>query len=84
MPATKKGKQYMKVRQVDGSKKMHMLWSVKKCSKCESLLTNLQTLQESKISSDHKNNIMVQTTNDNVILDSQVKTHDGWLAKVNL
>ena len=39
-------------------------------------------LQGKKISSDHQNNIMVKSTDANIILDCQIKTHAGWVAGV--
>ena len=35
-----------------------------------------------RITSDHQNNIMVESTNSDIILDCQIKTHDGWAARV--
>ena len=33
-----------------------------------------------KISSDKFNNIVINTPSGNIILDCQIKTHDGWVA----
>ena len=35
-----------------------------------------------KISSDNQNNIMVKSTDGDIILDCQIKTHDDWVARV--
>ena len=41
-----------------------------------------ELLQENSIASDHQNNIVVNTSNDNIILDYHIKTHD-WVARVD-
>ena len=38
--------------------------------------------QGNKVKSNHKNNIVVQYFKGNIILDFQIKTHDGWVARV--
>ena len=37
-----------------------------------------------KISSDHQNNMVVSSMNGNIILDCQIKTHNGWVVRVKL
>ena len=56
MPATKKGKLGVKVRQVNGSEQVHTLQPVKFCPKVGANLFSLmcKLLQGSKISSDNK------------------------------
>ena len=39
-------------------------------------------LQWRKFVSDCKNNIAIQSTEGDIILDNQIKTHDSWVAKV--
>ena len=41
-----------------------------------------ELLQGHRISSDHCNNIVVNTTCGNTILDHHIKTHDGWVTRV--
>ena len=48
----------------------------------EPILPNIQTLEGKTISSDHQNNIVVKSTNGDIILDCQIKTYDGWVARV--
>ena len=36
--------------------------------------------QESKISSDYQNNIVVPSASSDIILDCQIKIHVGWVA----
>ena len=40
----------------------------------------MQTLQRNKISRDHGNIIVFKSSKGNVILDGQIKTHDGWVS----
>ena len=74
----------MKVKQVDRSKKMYILWPVKYCTKAGMNLFSLtcELLQDIKMWNDHKNNIIVETTSGDITLDCQIKTHDGWVAGV--
>ena len=51
--------------------------------KCEPVSLTCKLLQRNKISSDHCNNIMVSYTSGDIILDPQIKTCDGWVARVN-
>ena len=85
MPATKKGKLCINVCQVDGPELVHTLWPLKYCPKAGANLLSLRCKlsQENKISSNHQNNIVVNTTYGNIILDRQVKTCDGWIITVN-
>ena len=34
------------------------------------------------LKSEHKNNIMVQSSKDDIILDCWIKTHDNWVSRV--
>ena len=49
--------------------------------RCKPVLPNMQTFAGKNISSIHQN-IMVASTNEdgNIVLDCQIKTHDGWVA----
>ena len=60
----------------------NMLWSVKYCAKISAnlFLLTCEKLQVGKISSDHENDIMVETTSGDIILDCQIKTCIGWIA----
>ena len=84
MPATKKDKLHLYVQQVNGTEWVHILWPMKFCPKAGANLFCLtcKLLQGNMISSDHQNNIMVSSTSGNIILDCQIKTHDGWGARV--
>ena len=66
---TKKGKLCMKACQVDGTEWAHILWSVKHCAKAGASLYSLtyKLLQGNKIESDHKNNIVVQSSKGNIV-----------------
>ena len=57
---------------------------MKFCSKADANLFSLacELFQGKKISSDHQNNIVVESTNCNNILDCCIKAHDGWVARV--
>ena len=85
MPITKKGKLQVKVHQVNGTEHIHTLWPVKFCPKAGANLFSLmcELSKGNKISSDNQNNIAVNTLTGDIILDCQVKTHDGWVAGVN-
>ena len=48
--------------------------------RCKPVFLNMQG---NRIKSNQQNNIMVNFSNDDIILDSQIKTHDGWVARVN-
>ena len=63
-------------------KQKNVLWSVKYCVKAGAklFLLTCKLSEGSKISSDHKRNILVQRMNDNIILDCQNKTHDSRVA----
>ena len=43
----------------------------------------MQTLTRKENTSDHQNNLVVQSKDGNIILCHQIKTQDGWVAKVN-
>ena len=68
----------MKVCQVNG------LWPMKYCAKDGANLYSLtcNLLQGDKTKIDHKNNIVIQSFNCNIILGCQIKTHDYWIARV--
>ena len=82
---TKKGMFQVKVCQVDGTEQVHTLWPVKFCPKASANIFSLmcELSQGNKIANDHHNNIMVNTPTGNIILDCQIKTHNGWVAGVN-
>ena len=63
MPAMKKGKLCVMVCQVNGTEWVHTLWPVKFCSKAGANLSSLtcKLSQGNRISSDHLNNIVVNT-----------------------
>ena len=71
MPATKKGKLQVKVRQVNGTEQVHTLWPAKFCPNAGANLFSLtcKLLQGNKIASDHENNIVVNTPKGDIILD---------------
>ena len=75
----------MKVYQVDGTEWVCILWSMKYCIKAGANLHSLtwELSHKNKIKSDHKNNILVQSSNgDDMFLVSRIKAHDGWGAIV--
>ena len=84
MSATKKGKLHMKVCQVDGSEWVYIVWPVKYCVKEGANLYSLTCnfLWRKRIKNNHKNNIMVQSSEGNIVLDFHIKTHDVWIARV--
>ena len=67
--------------QVDGTGWVHTLWLMKFCPKAGANLFSLtcKPLQGKEISSDHQNNIVVNSMNGDNILDHQIKTHDDWI-----
>ena len=69
----------MKVHQVDSSEWAHVLWPVKHGDKADANLCSLtyKLLQGSKVKSDHKDNIVVQSSKADIALDDCIKTHDG-------
>ena len=85
MPATKKGKLQVKVQQVNRAEQVHTLWPVKLCPNAGANLFSLtcKLLQGNKISSDHLNNMMINTPNGDIILDCQIKTHNSWVNSVD-
>ena len=76
MSSTKKGKLHIKVNHVDSGEKLHVLWPMKYCTKAGVNLLSLtcKLLGGSKISSDCKNIIVIQSTSGKIVLDCQVKT----------
>ena len=64
---------------------VHTLWPVKFCPSAGANLFSLtcKLLQGNEISSDKTNNIIINTPNDNIVLDHQIKAHDGWVAGVD-
>ena len=81
----KKRKLQVKVHQVNGTKGVHTLWSVKFFPKAGVNLFSLscKLLQEDKIASDQQNIIVVNTPISDIILDHQIKTNNSWVTKVN-
>ena len=84
MPTTKKSKLCVNVCQVNQAEWVHTLLPVKFCPKAGENLFSLmcKLLHGNEISSDHQNDIMVSTTCGDIILVCQIKTHDGWVARV--
>ena len=65
-----KGKLYVKLRPFDWSEFLHILWTVKYCKKVEfNLFFCCKLLEQSYLSSDHKNNIKLDTENGYFLLD---------------
>ena len=85
MPITKKGKLQVIVSQVNGEEQVHTLWHVKFCPTAGANLFSLmcELLQGNKISSDHFNNIVINTPSGDIVLDCQIKTLNGWVARVD-
>ena len=85
MPAMKKGKLQVTVRQVNGDEQVHTLWPVKFCPLAGANLFSLmcKLSQGNKISSNASNNIVINTRNGDIILDHQIKTNDGWVTRVH-
>ena len=79
------GKLLVKVWQVNGTEQVHTLSLVKFCAKAGANLFSLmcKLSHGNKISSDHHNNIVVNTLTGNIILDCQITTQNGWVAGVN-
>ena len=48
---------------------------------CKSIFPNMQTLSREQNKSDHKNDIVIHSSDGNIILDCWIKTSDGWVAK---
>ena len=48
----------------------------------ESVFPNDVQIIAEKKSSDHQNNKVVMSTDGDIILDCQIKTHDSWVARV--
>ena len=84
MLVTKKGKLHINIHQVDNTEWVHTLWPMKFCPKAGVSLFSLtcKLLQGNKITSDHRNSIVVKSSKGNIILDHPTETHDGWVAKV--
>ena len=85
MPAMKKDKLLVIVLQVNGAEQIYTLWPVKFCPTAGANLFSLtcKLSQGNKISSDQLNNIVINTPSGNIILDHRIKTHDGWVARVD-
>ena len=85
IPAMKKGKLRLTVRQVNGKEQVHTLWPVKFCPSAGAnlFLLTCKLSQGHKITSNDANNIVVITPIGNIILDCQIKTHDSWVAGVD-
>ena len=71
MPATKKGKLRVTVRQVNRLEQVHTLWPVKFSPLAGANLFSLtcKLSQGNRISSDKANNIVITTRNGNIVLD---------------
>ena len=84
MSTTKKGKHCMKVCQADFTEQIYALWPMKYCAKADANLCSLtcKLLQGNKIKSNHKSSIVVQSFEGNIAIDHSIKTHDGWVARV--
>ena len=82
MPATKKEKLHINTQQVDGTEPVHTLWPMKFFPNANLFSLTFKVLQGKKISRDHQNNIMVESTDGDIILDCQIKTHNGWVVGV--
>ena len=84
MPAMKKCKLRVTVRQVNGEEQVHTLWPVKFCPLAGANLFSLTCKLSwgNKISSDEVNNIIMNTPSGDIILDRQIKIHDRWVARV--
>ena len=84
-PASKKGKLQVMVHQVNGEEQVHTIWPVKFCPSTGANLLSLmcELSQGNKISSDKTKNIVVNTLGGDIVLDCQIKTHDGWVAGVD-
>ena len=63
----------------------HTLWPVKFCplEGANLLPLTCKLLWGNKISSNKFNNIVINTLSGNIILDHRIKTHDGWVTRVN-
>ena len=71
MPATKKGMLQVIVCQANGEEQVHTLWTAKVCPTAgvNLFFLSCKLLQGKKISSNHFNNIMINTPSGNIILD---------------
>ena len=80
----KKRKPCINVWQVDGSEWVHTLWPANAFPKTGASLFSLmcEFLQGSKIPSDHQNNIVAKFCEGIIIIGCWIKTHDGWVARV--
>ena len=83
MTATKKGKFCIKVHKVGSTEWVYVLWPIKYCAKAGANLYSLtcKLLQRNKIKNDPKDNIMVHSSECNIILDHCIKTHNSWVAR---
>ena len=75
----------MKVHQVDGTECVHILWPMNYCAKAGANLCSLtcKLLQWNKMKRNYKNNITLQSSEGNIILDCHIEAHDSWLAIVD-
>ena len=73
--------EYIKVQQVNGNEKSDIFWPtkyfVKAAANLFSLIGNSCKGVQFQVT---KNNIVIQFMSDNIKLDCQIKTHDGWVA----
>ena len=84
MLTKKKGKLCLKAWQFNCSKRLHVLWPMKICTKA---YTNLYALTfklswGNKIKSKHKNYNVIHFSDGDIILDCGIKAHDSWVAGV--
>ena len=72
MSASKRCKLHEKMREIDGNKKLHILWPLIYCAKAGAnlFLLTCKLLQGGKMSSDEKNNIVLKTVIENINLKS--------------
>ena len=85
MPTTNKGKVCFHVCQVNRTEQVHVLCPMKFCPKEGANLFSLmcKLSKGNMISSNHCNNIVVNTTYVDIILDGQIKTHNGFVTGVD-
>ena len=71
MSAMKTVKPQVSARQVNGRHKVHILWPLKYCAKAGAnhFLLTCKLLQGGKLCSDEKNNVVMETIKNNIILD---------------
>ena len=85
MPAMKKGKLWVIMQQVNIAEQVHTLWPVKFCPMAGANLFSLmcKLLRGNKISSDHLNDIVINTPNSEIVLDCWIMTCNGSVTRVD-